>query len=152
VALAGFFFDQDFELQVFQIADARRQSKESGHASVSGNRVRRVQLRATSYPRRWSGSRPLTGAATRSSSSPSICRITALVLENIPTRAVTPDQAGILPKYLIVVRLAGKQLGGTGHYRWLTDTLTSHAVGERRHLRSRDVGEGLGRSSVGGNV
>jgi hypothetical protein len=51
-----------------------------------------------------------------------------LVLENIPTRAVTPDQAGILPKYLIVVRLAGKQLGGTGHYRWLTDTLTSHAV------------------------
>jgi hypothetical protein len=56
----------------------------------------------------------------------------ALVLENAIARGATPDQAGLLPQYLIVVRpvasLSGKALGGTGHYRWLTDTVASHIV------------------------
>lgn len=129
VALAGFYFDQDFELQVYQIV------------RTPGVKVKNVgtpqyqELAFTQYdfaPLLVPAPTVKVTAALWSSNPTRTLNFDLsnyrLTLANIPSRAPAPDQAGILPKYLIVVRLAGRGLGGTGHYRWLTDTATSHAV------------------------
>lgn len=53
-----------------------------------------------------------------------------LILENSPARAITPDQVGELPEYLIVVRLAGKPPPGTGHFKWRLDTVSARTVAQ----------------------
>jgi hypothetical protein len=52
----------------------------------------------------------------------------ALILENIPGRAVAGDQVGTLPKYFIAVRQVGRSPNGSGFYKWKIDTATSRTV------------------------
>jgi hypothetical protein len=129
VSIAGVFFDQAFELQVYQIART---------PGVKVKNAGTPQYQATAFTD-FSFAPLLTpapivkvtaaqwGVASTQQLNFDLSNF-ALALENIPGKPVTPDQAGLLPKYLIVVRLSGKSIPGTGHYRWLTDTVTSHAV------------------------
>lgn len=52
----------------------------------------------------------------------------ALMLENRPTEAASPDQTGELPEYLFVIRLVGKPPKGTGWFRWRVDNATARTV------------------------
>lgn len=56
------------------------------------------------------------------------CTNWGFTLENSLVRPTSPDQVGELPEYLIVVRLSGKAPAGTGHYRWLVDTVTNRTI------------------------
>lgn len=130
VAFAGFFFDQSFEVQIYRI------TKTPGVkvTNVGSSNYQAVAFTEYSFTPLFSSapSIKVTAAQWGVSATQTLTFDLSnfgLILENLPTRAVTPDQAGELPKYLIVVRLSGQaSLGGTGHYRWLTDTATSHAV------------------------
>jgi hypothetical protein len=144
VALAGFFFDQDFELQIFQIVRTPGiKVKNPGTPQYQQTAFVQYDFAPLLVPA------PIVHVTAANWGSNTIQQLNfdlsnyRLVLENIPTRAVTPDQAGILPKYLIVVRLAGKQIGGTGHYKWLLRYADRARCWRDRDVRSRVLGERL---------
>ncbi|MDP9202295.1 MAG: hypothetical protein M3P26_10260, partial [Gemmatimonadota bacterium] len=129
VAFAGFFFDQAFECQIYQIT----RTPGIKVSNVGSSNYSQVAFTEYSFTPLISSAPQIkvTAAMWGSNSTQTLTfdfSNFGIILENIPTRAVTPDQTGILPKYLIVVRLVGKGIGGTGHYRWRTDTVASHTV------------------------
>jgi hypothetical protein len=131
IPIAGsFFFDQTFECQIYQIVKT---------PGIKTSNVGSSNYQSTAFTR-YDFAQLLTPApvVTVTAAQWGVSAIQqlnfdfsnfGLILENIPTRAASPDQTGTLPKYLIVVRITGKTLGGTGHFRWLTDTVASHSVG-----------------------
>lgn len=129
VGIAGFFFDQAFECQIFQIVKTPGVKVKNvglpNYQQVAFNDYQFLPL-LTPAP-----TVKVTGAQWGVNSTQAVTfdlSNYAFTLENIPIRPVVPDDTVLLPKYLIVVRLAGQSLAGTGHYRWLTDNATAHAV------------------------
>lgn len=129
VALAGLFFDADFECQIFRITKTPGvKIKNPGtpqYQSVAWTEYTFTPLLSPAptlkaSAQAWDG-------ANRTTLSFDLTNWN-LTLENSPAKAVSPDQVGELPEYLIVVRLAGKPPAGTGHYKWLVDNASARVI------------------------
>lgn len=129
VPIAGFFFDQAFECQVYQITQipgARVSQVDASHYTPTA--VMRHEFAPLLAPA------PTVKKLRSDWATNSVQTLNfpltnfRLTLINSHTQGLTWDQTGIESKYLFVVRLTGQSLGGTGHYRWLTDTVTSRSI------------------------
>lgn len=128
-AFAGFFFDQTFECQVFQITRTPGvKVKNVGTAQYSEVAFVDYAFSQLLTP---APTVEVTAAQWNANSTQSLnfdFSNFGLILENAPSRAVSPDQTGVLPEYLVVVRLVGKSAIPNGTYKWRTDTVASHVV------------------------
>lgn len=128
VPLGPFFFDADIECQIFRI------TKTPGVKQANVGTAQYQSVAWTEYT-----FTPLLSPAPTLKASSQIWdganRTTLsfdltnwnLTLENTPAPAITPDQVGELPEFLIVVRLA-KAPAGTGHFKWLVDNASARTI------------------------
>jgi hypothetical protein len=129
VALAGLFFPLDFELQIFRV------TKTPGNKEKYNPANQQVQVTAfTDYsftpllnPAPVIKSAAIAWDGTQKSTLNFDLTNYALVLENTPSRAAAPDQAGELPRYYFVVRVINNPKG-TGFFKWLLDTASARTI------------------------
>lgn len=133
IPVGGFFyFDQAFDLQIFQIAQMPGAKVanvgQPNYSSTAFTNYVFMPLLSPAPAIRVTKAQWISNAVQ---TLPFDLSNFWSIVENVPTKAIAPDQTGLLNKLLFCVRLAATPFGGLGgssNFRWLTDTVASHVV------------------------